>query len=148
MSESKTSDYGVCPICQADTMQDNARPLKTADDILVYLDHFRDKRQEYFISLSLDDAQRIIARRIVTIGLLNAALVHPREVFAGPLIDRAASVIVAHNHPSGEETPSKEDIKTTKQLVAAGLLLGVPLLDHFIVTDKGYYSFKQNCLIF
>jgi DNA repair protein RadC len=121
--------------------------LRTTKDILSYLEHFRNKKQEYLVSLSLDSGQRLIARRVVTIGLLDTALAHPREVFAGPLTDRAASVIVAHNHPSGEAAPSKQDIKTTQQLVAAGLLLGIPLQDHFIVTITNHYSFKQNHLI-
>lgn len=105
--------------------------LTTTDAILAQLKFIRNKRQEYFICFSLDSAGRLIARRIVTIGLLDVSLAHPREVFAGPLKDRAASVIIAHNHPSGAASPSKEDIKTTQQLVAAGILLGIPLDDHF-----------------
>ena len=123
------------------------RPLRSSRDILSCLKHFRDKRQEYLICLSLDSGGRLINQRVVTIGLLDAALVHPREVFAGPLTDRAASVIIAHNHPSGETAPSKQDITLTQQLAAAGQLLGIPLQDHFIVTAKGHYSFRQGGLI-
>lgn len=124
------------------------RPLlKTTDAILAQLNFIRNKKQEYFVCLSLDSAQRLIARRTVTIGLLDVALVHPREMFAGPLKDRAASVIIAHNHPSGEATPSQRDMGTTQQLIAAGILLGIPLHDHFIVTTKGYYSFSQSGMI-
>jgi DNA repair protein RadC len=118
--------------------------LRTTDDVLACLKFIRSKKQEYFICLSLDSGQRLIARRVVTIGLLNAALAHPREVFAGPLKDRAASVIIAHNHPSDDPAPSRADIKTTQQLVAAGQLLGVPIRDHLVVTARGYFSFKQN----
>jgi len=75
------------------------------------------------------------------------SLAHPREVFAGPLTDRAASVIICHNHPSGVAEPSKEDIKTTQQLVAAGILLGIPLRDHVIITGTGYFSFREQGLI-
>lgn len=89
----------------------------------------------------------MITRRTVTIGLLDVVLAHPREVFAGSLKDRAASVIVAHNHPSGDSMPSKEDVKTTQQLIAAGQLLGVPLQDHIIVAKEGHYGFKQHHLI-
>src|SRR4051812_26702665 len=92
---------GVCPVCQTHTVK-GGQPLKTAADILAYLDHFRTKKQEYVVSLSVDSAGRVISRRVVTIGLLNASLVHPREIFAGPLTDLAASVIVAHNHPSDD----------------------------------------------
>jgi len=136
-----------CPVCQYPGEVDVTRPLRTTKDILVHLDHFRDKKQEYFVCLSLDSGQRLIKRHIVTIGLLNTALVHPREIFAGPLTDRAASVIVAHNHPSGEASPSQEDITATQQLVAAGQLLGVPVRDHFIVTSDGYFSFRRHSLI-
>jgi DNA repair protein RadC len=124
------------------------RPLLTTTDaILAQLNFIRNKKQEYFICLSLDGAQRLITRRIVTIGLLDVSLAHPREVFAGPLKDRAASVIIAHNHPSGNASPSGEDIKTTQQLAAAGILLGIPLQDHYIITKKMHYSFKRHHLI-
>jgi len=123
------------------------KPLYSSKDILAQLNYFRQKRQEHFVCLSLDSAGRLIKRRTVTIGLLDMALAHPREVFAGPLTDRAASVIVAHNHPSDVAEPSQEDIKTTQQLVAAGILLGIPLRDHFIVTKSAHFSFRQNGLI-
>ena len=121
--------------------------LFIGDEIITRLSFIRNKRQEYFLCFSLDSSGRVITRRVVTIGLLDVALVHPREVFSGPLKDRAASVIVAHNHPSGDSTPSKEDIKTTQQLIAAGQLLGVPLQDHIIVAREGHYSFRKNQMI-
>ncbi|HVQ44178.1 MAG TPA: JAB domain-containing protein [Candidatus Saccharimonadia bacterium] len=143
----KTADGIPCPFCQTIPHEQSARPMHAAQDVLPYLDYFRDKKQEYFVCLSLDSAMRLIARRVVTIGLLDVALTHPREVFAGPIIDRAASIIVAHNHPSGECSPSQPDISATQQLVAAGLLLGMPVRDHIIVTAKGCYSFRHNHLI-
>lgn len=124
------------------------RPLlKTTDAVLAQLKFIRHKKQEYFICLSLDSGQRLISRRIVTIGLLDQSLAHPREVFAGPLKDKAATVIIAHNHPSGVALPSKEDIKTTQQLVAAGLILGIRLRDHFIVAAEEHYSFKRRHMV-
>lgn len=121
------------------------RPLLTTTAaILAQLNFIRTKKQEYFVCLSLDSGQRLITRRIVTIGLLNVSLAHPREVFAGPLKDRAASIIIAHNHPSNMAAPSREDIKTTQQLVAAGILLGIPLSDHFVVTAGKFYSFRAH----
>ena len=123
------------------------KPLLAAKDMLAHLKFITSKRQEYFICLSLDSGHKLIARRTVTIGLLDATLVHPREVFAGPLKDRAAAVIIAHNHPSGEVNPSNQDIKTTQQLVAAGQLLGVRLVDHIIVTKHSYYSFRSEGLL-
>ncbi|HSX42717.1 MAG TPA: JAB domain-containing protein [Candidatus Saccharimonadales bacterium] len=133
-----------CVICQQPSI---TTPLRTSEDVLACLEHFRDKKQEYFVTLSLDSGRRLIARRVVTIGLLNVSLAHPREVFAGAITDRAASVIICHNHPSGVAEPSDEDIKTTQQLIAAGILLGIPLDDHFIVTETGYFSFREQGLM-
>ena len=113
------------------------------EEVLTRLKFIRSKRQEYFICLSLNTAGEVITRRTVTIGLLDMSLAHPREVFAGPLKDRAASVIVAHNHPSGYALPSKEDIKTTQQLAAAGQILGVRLEDHLILTVEECFSFRK-----
>ena len=100
----------------------------------------RDKKQEYFVCLTLDGANRLIAKRIITIGTLTASLVHPREVFADAITDRAASIIVAHNHPSGNTEPSQADRDVTERLKEAGLILGVQLEDHLIVTNKSYLS--------
>jgi DNA repair protein RadC len=121
--------------------------LTTTDAILAQLNFIRAKKQEYFVCLSLDSAQRLIARRVITIGLLDVSLAHPREVFAGPLKDRAASIIVAHNHPSGVAVPSNEDLKTTQQLVAAGQLLGIKLRNHIIVTKQSYYCFRHGGML-
>lgn len=122
-------------------------PLLTIEDVLAQIKYIRTKKQEYILCLSLDSGNRLIARRVVSIGTLTASLIHPREVFAGPLKDRAASVLVAHNHPSGDVEPSGADIMTTEQLVASGILLGIPLRDHIIVSARSHYSFKRNHLI-
>lgn len=121
--------------------------LRSTDAIMAQLNFIRNKKQEYFICLSLDSGQRLIARRTVTIGTLTSTLVHPREVFAGPLKDRAASVVIAHNHPSGDPSPSKHDIKTTQQLAAAAQLLGLRLQDHVIVTKDRHFSFVAQGFI-
>jgi DNA repair protein RadC len=123
------------------------KPLTDIENVLTRLNFIRRKRQEYFICFSLDSGGGIIKRRTVTIGLLDMGLTHPREVFAGPLKDRAASVIVAHNHPSGNPEPSREDIKTTQQFVAAGILLGIPLKDHIIITATEHFSFMRAGLL-
>lgn len=122
-------------------------PLLSSVDILPRLKFICSKKQEYFVCFSLDSGRRLIKRRIVTIGLLDVSLAHPREVFSGPLKDRAASVIIAHNHPSGVTQPSKQDIRTTQQLIAAGQLLGVEVLDHIIVTKTSYFSFRNKELL-
>ena len=100
----------------------------------------RDKKQEYFVCLTLDGANRLIAKRIITIGTLTASLVHPREVFAEAISDRAASIIVAHNHPSGTLTPSSADSEVTQRLEEAGAVLGIKLVDHLIVSSSGHLS--------
>ncbi|HEX6258731.1 MAG TPA: DNA repair protein RadC [Candidatus Saccharimonadales bacterium] len=125
----------------------DALPLHTLQDYLGRLAELRGRQQEYFICLSLDGGQRLIAQRTVTIGTLDTVLAHPREVFADPLVDRAASVVIAHNHPSGDCEPSDKDIVLTQQLVAAGQLLGVPLRDHIILTKTGAFSFRQQHLL-
>lgn len=98
------------------------------------LSDLRDKKQEYFVCLTLDGANRLIAKRIISIGTLTSSLVHPREVFAEAIADRAASIIVAHNHPSGNLQPSQADRDVTERLREAGELLGINLLDHVIIT--------------
>ena len=123
------------------------KPLYTVEDILPYLKFIRGKKQEYVLCLSLDSGNRLLARRTVTIRTLRSSLVHPREEFAGPLKDRAASVIIAHNHPSGDPQPSHKDIEMTQQLAAAGILLGIPLRDHVIVAAEDYYSFKLKHMV-
>lgn len=97
----------------------------------------RDKKQEYFVCLTLDGANRLIAKRIISIGTLTSSLVHPREVFAEAITDRAASIIVAHNHPSGSLEASVTDIEATRRLIEASFLLGIKLIDHIIVTRTG-----------
>jgi len=98
----------------------------------------RDKKQEYFVCLTLDGANRLIAKRIITIGTLTASLVHPREVFAEAITDRAASIVVAHNHPSGSTEISEDDRVVTVRLEEAGTMLGISVKYHLIVTKKNY----------
>ena len=100
----------------------------------------RDKKQEYFVCFTLDGANRLIAKRIITIGTLTSSLVHPREVFAEAITDRAASIIVAHNHPSGTLTASSADSEVTQRLEEAGVVLGIKLVDHLIVSSSGHLS--------
>ena len=113
-------------------------------DALPLLTDIMSKQQEYFVCISLNGANEIIEKRIVTVGLLDMTQVHPREVFADVIADRAASVIIAHNHPSGELRPSQNDLNVHKQLVEAGKILGIKVLDHLIVTKKGYCSFQEE----
>jgi DNA repair protein RadC len=148
MSDPKTRQSTPCVHCQVFSAKTRrSHYLRDSKSVLFYLEQFREKRQEHLITLSLDSLSRLITRRVVTIGLLDIALAHPREVFADPLSDRAARVIIAHNHPSGEARPSKRDIKMTQQLVAAGQLLGLPLHDHIILGTQRYFSFRDSSLM-
>jgi DNA repair protein RadC len=112
-------------------------------DLLPLIAEWRDRKQEYFICITLNGAGEVIERRVITVGILNQSLVHPREVFSDAITDRAASVILAHNHPSGTLDPSSQDIGITRQLVEAGSILGIRVLDHIIFTKKGYVSLKE-----
>jgi DNA repair protein RadC len=113
-------------------------------DVLPLIRHYADRKQEHFLCVSLNGANEVIATRVVSVGLVNKTQVHPREVFADPITDRAAAVVLAHNHPSGALEPSKEDIAITKQLKSAGETLGIRVLDHIIFSHKGYYSFLER----
>ncbi len=118
-----------------------------AQDVVPLLAGIADKKQEHFVCISLNGAHEVIEKRIVTIGLVDRSPVHPREVYADVISDRAAAVIFAHNHPSGDLKPSNSDLKIHEQLTAAGKILGIRVLDHLIVTKKGYYSFQEAGLI-
>jgi DNA repair protein RadC len=113
-------------------------------DVLPLIRHYADRKQEHFIWVSINGANEVITTRVVSVGLVNKTQVHPREVFADPITDRASSIIVAHNHPIGDLTPSKEDIEITKELKSAGEILGIKVLDHIIFNDKGYYSLLEK----
>jgi len=121
--------------------QVSERPIIDSPEKAVeQLSDIRDKKQEYFVCLTIDGANRLIAKRIITIGTLTSSLVHPREVFAEAITDRAASIIVAHNHPSGNLEPSEADRHVTEHLQDAGTLLGIKLNDHIIVTKSNFAS--------
>ena len=113
---------------------------KPADAASIAAKYLEGQDREHFIVLLLDTKHRVNAIHTVAIGTLSQALVHPREVFKAALLANAAAVILAHNHPSGDVTPSPEDLAITKRLKDAGELLGVPVLDHLIIGDGGAYA--------
>lgn len=113
-------------------------------DVLPHLLHFADRKQEHFLSVSLNGAHELVAVHLVSVGLVNKTVVHPREVFAEALTDRATAIIVAHNHPSGRVSPSREDIDVTQRLRKAGDTLGIVVLDHLIFSSSDYYSFLEK----
>lgn len=113
-------------------------------DIVPLFSHYADRKQEHFLCVSLNGANEILNIRVVTIGLADRSHVHPREVFADVLIDRASAVILAHNHPAGPLDASDEDIAVTKQIAQAGQIMGIPVLDHIIFNQKGHFSFVEK----
>jgi len=117
-------------------------------DLVPRLLHWTDRPQEVFLTVTLNGAQEVLGIRPITVGLLNRTLIHPREVFAPALEERAASIILAHTHPSGALEPSREDREATSRLGQAGRLLGVEVLDHLILSAGGYYSFRENGEVF
>lgn len=104
------------------------------------------KKKEHFAILFFDTRNKLIINN-VSVGSLNASIVHPREVFSDAVLKNASYVIVAHNHPSGDPTPSEEDIITTKRLIEAGKILGISVQDHLIIAADGYFSFKEKGII-
>lgn len=112
--------------------------ISSPDEAYKQLDYLKSKKQECFAVLTLDGANRLIDNLVVFQGTLNQSLIHPREIFAKAIEDRAASIILAHNHPSGNPEPSEEDKRVMKKLKEAGNLLGIDVLDHLIITNQGY----------
>ncbi len=121
---------------------DGAKIEKPAD-LLPHIRHYADRKQEHFICASINGANEIMNIRVVSIGLIDRTPVHPREVFADALSDRASAVIVAHNHPAGSLEPSSSDVEITEQLKNAGSIMGIALLDHIIFNRNGYFSFLE-----
>ncbi|KKP93026.1 MAG: replication and repair protein RadC protein [Parcubacteria group bacterium GW2011_GWA1_36_12] len=119
----------------------------TPKDVWNELKDIRDNKKEHFVIFFLDARNQEIKREIISVGSLNANLVHPREVFEPAVRHLAAQVILAHNHPAGDLKPSEQDIEITKRLVEAGDILGIDIVDHIIVTQNGFLSFKQKKLI-
>lgn len=118
--------------------------IRTSADVLPLIRHFADRKQEHFLSVTINGANEVLNVRVVSIGLIDRSPVHPREVFADALTDRASGIIVAHNHPAGSLEPSPADIDATKQIKQAGEILGIGLLDHIIFNRKDYYSFLEE----
>ncbi len=119
----------------------------SAEEVYGELKAFSTKKQEHFLSITLDGASHIINVRTVFIGTLNQSMVHPREVYADAIADRAAGIIVAHNHPSGTLEASRADIQITQRLKEVSKLVGIELLDHVILAKEGYYSFSDEGLL-
>lgn len=122
--------------------------LSTPNDIYLNNRHlFIDKKQEYFYCLYLNNKNELIERKLLFMGTVNRSVVHPREIFKYAYLTSASGIICMHNHPSGDITPSRDDIMFTKALVETGRVQGIPVLDHIIVGSDNYYSFSDNGMI-
>jgi len=149
---SKLSGMGKAKACAVAAMLEFGRrrwgaagsAIRHPAEIFALIRHNADRKQERFISLSLNGAHEVLSIRVVTIGLVNKTIVHPREVFADIIQDRAAAFIVAHNHPSGKLNPSSEDDEITDRLAKAAEILGLHFLDHLIFSDSDWWSYRQN----
>lgn len=119
-------------------------PRRVADQVPHVV---RAAKKEHFLAFCLNARSQLLQVDVVSVGTLSASLVHPREVFSPAVACSAAAVIVAHNHPSGDTTPSPEDRDATRRLVRAGEVLGIPVLDHLVVSERGFFSFKENGLL-
>ncbi|SHJ82091.1 RadC family protein [Paramaledivibacter caminithermalis] len=122
--------------------------IKTPRDVTdMFINDMRFLEKEYFKVIFLNTKNEIITYETISIGSLNASIVHPREVFNRAIKKSSASIILLHNHPSGNPEPSKEDINITKRLIKAGEIVGIEVLDHIIIGDGNYFSLKENSLI-
>lgn len=119
----------------------------TPRDVWDELRDLRNHKKEHFVIFYLDSRNQEIKREIISVGSLNANLVHPREVFEPAVKNLAAQIILAHNHPSGDPEPSEDDLEITKRLVESGKILGIEVVDHIIITKTGFISFKEKNLI-
>jgi len=121
--------------------------INSPEDVAKELSHIKENKKENFVVLYLDARNKLIYKETVSIGSLNANLVHPREVFEPAVRHLAAQIVLAHNHPSGDPEPSEDDLVITKKLVESGKILGIEVFDHIIVTKADFFSFKNKGLI-
>lgn len=113
-------------------------------DIVSRLKSIAAAKQEHLLCFSLDSANRVTNKHCVFKGTLSSVESHPREIFAGAIADHASKIVIAHNHPYGEPTPSPGDIEVTQRLISAGRILGIPLVDHIIVAGEKHFSFFEQ----
>lgn len=118
--------------------------IETPADILPLVRHYADRKQEHFLCATVNGANEVLNVRVISIGLIDRSPVHPREVFADAVADRASGILVAHNHPAGGLEPSPADAEITRQLKQAGECVGIALIDHIIFNRSGYYSFLEE----
>ncbi len=116
-------------------------------DVVPYIKHYSLMKSEHFITITTNGAHEIIGTKVVSIGTVSRALIHPREVFADAVSQHASGIICCHNHPCNQCYPSNADIESTKQLHKAASILGISFLDHIIITRDGYFSFLEHGML-
>jgi len=121
--------------------------ISRPQDILPIIADIKDAKKEHFVAVFLNARNQVICRETVSVGSLNASLVHPREVFAPAVGSCAACVILAHNHPSGDVAPSREDIELTRRIMQAGEIMGIEVLDHVIISSERFLSMKESNIL-
>lgn len=138
----------VCELTKRFYRGKKPREIRGPDDVVAFVGpKLRKEQREHFLVLLLNARHEVIGKETVSIGSLNASIVHPREVFRSAIVNSAASIIACHNHPSGDAEPSEEDIAITKRLVQVGELIGIAVLDHVIVASRGVVSFRSRQLL-
>ena len=125
----------------------NLPTISTPKDVVAQLTALHHNKKEHFVALYLNARNQLVHKETISMGILNANLVHPREVFEPALKHSAANIMVAHNHPSGDPKPSEDDLEITKRLAEAGKMMGVEVVDHIIITKNSYLSFREQHLI-
>ena len=127
----------------------NASCILTPQNVYELIkEYLQDTDREHFIAIFLDSRSAVIGMHTVSVGTLTESLVHPREVFKGAILANAASIIVAHNHPTGEHFPSEADLSVTAKLKESGRIVGIPLEDHVIIGREGFTSFREEGLLY
>ncbi|MCR4940094.1 MAG: DNA repair protein RadC [Treponemataceae bacterium] len=126
----------------------NSLRIKKPSDIIPFIQSYALKQEEHFLCITLSSSHEIKKVNLISKGILNKSLVHPREIFADPITDRAAAIILAHNHPSGDALPSEQDVEATQKILEASRIIGIQLLDHIIITKTDYFSFREQTDIF
>lgn len=121
-----------------------SRFCNTPEQVFEQIRHYGDRMQEHFLCVMLNGAHELMGINVVTVGLVNRTLVHPREVFSEPIKNRATAIIIAHNHPSGNLDPSPDDLEVTYRIRKAGILLGIEVLDHIVFSIDGFHSMKEQ----
>jgi DNA repair protein RadC len=139
--------FGLARRLSAQALEPGQRIRSSRDIFTHYHTLFRDKKREIFMVLLLDSKNRLLGEERISEGSLNGAIVHPREVFQSAIRESAASILAIHNHPSGDPSPSEEDYRVTLRLKEAGELLGIHLLDHVILGEFGFVSFREHRLM-